>query len=161
MLKTRTVTIETPAEGARENRDAGKTYVLTEMPALKAERWARHAITACNRTDLDISGEIAKLGLIGFYLVGFQALAGGDIAAVDALMDEMLLQIKIIESPTVARPLGGDGDIEEVTTIYQLRKELLELHAGFSFAELASILAASATPTDSQNTSTSATSSET
>jgi hypothetical protein len=162
MLKTKIVTIDKPADGERENRDGGKSYLLTEMPALKAERWGRHAIAACNRNDLDVKGEVAKLGMLGFYLVGFQALAGGDIKAVDDLMDEMLTCIKIVESPTVARPLGGDGDIEEVSTLYLLRKELIELHMGFTFAELASILlaAASANPTDSPNTQTSQTSSE-
>lgn len=159
MLKTKIVQIETPKEGERENRDAGKTYLLTEMPALKAERWGRHAVAACSRNDLDIKGELAKLGLLGFYLVGFQALAGGDVIAVDALMDEMLTCIKIVESPTVARPLGGDGDIEEVATLVRLRKDLLELHMGFTFGELASILAAAASPnqTDSPNTQTSPT----
>jgi hypothetical protein len=158
-LKTKIVPIDKPAEGERENRDGGKSYLLTEMPARQAERWGRHAVAACSRNDLDIKGELAKLGLLGFYLVGFQALAGGDVVAVDALMDEMLICIKIIESPTVARPLGGDGDIEEVSTLIRLRKELLELHMGFTFAELASILlaAASANQTDSPNTQTSQT----
>jgi hypothetical protein len=101
--------------------------------------------------------------MLGFYLIGFQALAGGDINAVDALMDQMLPCIKIIESPTVARPLGGDGDIWEVSTLYQLRKELIELHLGFTFAELASTLVARSaeTMTDSPNTPTSQASSET
>jgi hypothetical protein len=149
--------IPKPKEGERENRDAGKSFLLTEMPALQAERWARHAIAACSRNDLDIKGEVAKLGMLGFYLIGFQALAGGDIKAVDALMDEMLPCIKIIESPTVARPLGGDGDIWEVSTLYQLRKELIELHMGFTFAELASILVARSAEMmeTSQNTRTS------
>ena len=100
-LKTKLITIPAPKEGERENRDAGKTYLLTEMPALQAERWGRHAIAACSRSDLDIKGELAKLGLLGFYLVGFQALAGGDIHAVDALMDQMLTCIKIVELPQV------------------------------------------------------------
>ena len=61
-----------------ENRDKGRTYLLTEMPALQAERWARHAIMAMNREDLDIRSEIAALGMWGFVLGGLQALAGGD-----------------------------------------------------------------------------------
>jgi hypothetical protein len=147
-IKTKIITIEAAADGARENRDAGKTYLLTEMPALKAERWGRHAVAACSRNDLDVKGELAKLGLLGFYLVGFQALAGGDIQAVDDLMDEMLSCIKIVESPTLARPLGGDDDIEEVSTLIRLRKELIELHMGFTFGELAQmLLAASPSPT--------------
>ena len=154
-LKSTVVEIET------EGRDKGKKYLLTEMPALKAERWARHAAAAMNRSDLDAKDVIKELGMLGFYLVGFQALAGGDIDKVDVLMDEMLQQIKIVEE-AVTRPLGGDGDIEEVATLIKLRKELLELHMNFTFAELASMLAASApTVPDSPNTPTSQTSSET
>jgi hypothetical protein len=157
-LKTREVTIAT-TEG---NRDSGKKFLLTEMPALKAEKWARHAAAAVNRSDLDIREEIKQLGMLGFYLAGFQALAGGDIDQVDALMDQMLPLIHIVE-PKVTRPLTPDGgDIEEVTTIIQLRKDLLELHMGFTLAELVQILKSSATPLqeDSQNTSMSETSSE-
>lgn len=155
MLKTSEVEI------TAENRDKGRKYLLTEMPALKAERWARHAIAAMSRHDLDAREEIARLGMMGFVLVGMQALAGGDIEDVDALMDQMLPQIQIIE-PAVTRPLTPDGgDIWEVSTLFRLRKELIELHVGFPLAEFASILAASArSQQDSSNTQTSQTSSE-
>lgn len=157
-LKIKDVVIPAQVEGARENRDAGKRYRLTEMPALKAERWARHAVSACNRTDLNVSDDTARLGMLGFYLVGFQALAGGDIDGIDVLMDEMMGQIQIVTTGDVIRPAIGDGDIEEVQTIIMLRKELIELHMGFTFAELASSLAAQAKPTgDSQATQTSPT----
>lgn len=159
MLKTKEVTM--PAvEG---NRDSGKKYLLTEMPALRAERWARHAITALNRTDLDAREEIRQLGFLGFYLVGLQALAGGNVEQVDALMNEMLPQIQIME-PAITRQLTPDcaGDIEEVTTLFKLRKELIELHMGFTFAGLVLILKSSAENPlqDSQTTSTSQPSSE-
>lgn len=156
MLKSKTVTIPHAGAGERPNRDAGKTYLLTEMPAFQAERWARHAIAATHRSDLNVNEEIAKLGMLGFYLVGFQALAGGDIHAVDALMDEMLGCIKIQESRDVVRPIGAQGDIWEVATLYQLRKELLELHMGFTFAELVPKLTATRPAAQtSQTTSTS------
>jgi hypothetical protein len=79
-------------------------------------------------------------------------------------MDEMLTYIQIIESPTVSRPLGGDGDIWEVSTLLLLRKELLELHMGFTFAELALTLmatSAAAETEDSPSTPTSPILSET
>lgn len=157
MLKSKFVEIEKPAEGQPANRDAGKRYYLEEMPALKAERWARRAIGAMSRQELDVREEFGKLGFLGFYLLGMQALAGGDMDAIDGLMDEMLTCIRIQESEQVIRPLGGDGDIWELSTLYHLRKELIELHMGFTFAELASMLvaAASAKPQDSQSTQTS------
>ena len=41
--KTKIVTI------AAEGRDYGKSYLLTEMPALKAEKWATRAMMALIR----------------------------------------------------------------------------------------------------------------
>lgn len=157
-LKTTVVIIPEPAEGERPNRDAGRQYLLTEMPARKAERWARRAVGAMNRQDLQVGEEFGKLGMMGFYLLGLQALAGGDMHAVDGLMDEMLPQIQIIESKDFARPVKGDNDIWELSTLYVLRKELIELHMGFTFAELALMLVAtSATRAGSSNTQTSQT----
>lgn len=159
-LKTKEITIE---GDPKTNRDAGKRFLLTEMPALKAERWARHAAAAVNRADLNIRDELRELGMLGFYLLGFQALAGADPAQMDPLMDEMLGQVQIITSKDVIRSLNPDGsDIEEIKTILALRKELLELHMGFTFAELAQILRSSAeqASTDLPNTPTSPISSE-
>lgn len=164
LLKTKIVEIPIPTEGQRPNRDAGRRYLLEEMPVLKAEKWARRAIGAMSRQDLDVREEMKKLGFLGFYLLGLQALAGGDMDAVDGLMEEMLPCIKIYESDTFARPVGADGDFWELSTVYQLRKELIELHMGFTFAELVLILMAttvSAQQTDSLDTPTSAPSSET
>lgn len=144
MLKRKFVQIEAQAEGAPENRDAGKRFLLEEMPALKAERWARRAIGAMSRQELSVREEFGKLGFYGFYLLGLQALAGGDMDVIDGLMDEMLTCIKIQESESVVRPLGGDGDIWELSTLYRLRKELVELHMGFTFEDLASTLVSSA-----------------
>lgn len=157
MLKTKEVTI------TAEGRDKGRKYLLTEMPALQAERWARHAIMAMSRENLDIRSEIAALGMYGFILGGMQALAAGDVDAVDKLMEEMLPQIKIVEEK-ITRPLQGDGDFWEISTIKTLRQELIELHLGFTLAELVSMLQASAknlTQADSSATPTSPTSSET
>jgi hypothetical protein len=157
MLKTKEVTI------TAEGRDKGRKYLLTEMPALQAERWARHAIMAMSREDLNIRAEVAALGMYGFILGGMQALAAGDVDAVDKLMDEMLPQIKIVEEK-ITRPLQGDGDFWEISTIKTLRQELIELHLGFTLAELVSILRASAqdlTQADSSTASTSPSLSET
>jgi hypothetical protein len=158
VLKHKFVEIEKPKEGEPPNRDAGKRYYIEEMPALKAERWARHAIGAMSRQELNVREEFGKLGFLGLYLLGLQALAGGDMPAVDALMDEMLPCIKIQESPDFIRPLGGDGDIWEISTLYRLRKELVELHMGFTFQELASILAAAAVSARQPDSSTTQTS---
>jgi hypothetical protein len=72
-----------------------------------------------------------------------QALASGDVESVDKLMEEMLPQIQIVEEATT-RPILGDGDVWEVWTMKTLRQELIELHVGFSLAELALMLVTSA-----------------
>jgi hypothetical protein len=60
------------------------------------------------------------------------------------LLAEMMDCVKIIPNPSepnVMRPLVAD-DIEEVRTRIELRKAILELHMGFSFADAASKSAA-------------------
>src|ERR1700761_9222144 len=116
-LKTKIVVIDD-----ENSRDHGRKYKLTEMPALKAERWARHAIMTMSRENLDIRAEIAALGMYGFILGGMQALAAGDVEAVDKLMDEMLPQIQIVEE-AITRPIQAEGDFWEIRTIKQLRQE--------------------------------------
>lgn len=157
MLRTKTVLIPSAPEGflRKIDRDAGRTYVVDEMPALVAEQWAARAFMAMNRERLQISNEIAGLGMVGFAMVGFQAFAGGDWFVVKDLMAEMLPYFSIQESENVVRKIGAQGDIWEVTTLYRLRRELIELSAGFTFADAVSILAASAPDKNSQTTSTS------
>lgn len=125
--KTKQLTID--AEG----RDAGKIFLLTEMPASRAEKWATRALLAMARSGEDISQDAIKAGFLAVMLVGVHKLLSMDFADAEPLLDEMMACVEALPGGPggVARPLIED-DIEEVSTRLLLRSEVLELHVGFS-----------------------------
>lgn len=127
--KNTTLTID--AEG----RDKGKSFVLTEMPVRQAEKWAMRALLAVAKSGFDI-GDAAKMGMQGIAVMGIQAIVNMDWEDAEPLLDEMMQCVRIKETSGV-RDIIGD-DIEEVATLIQLRKSVLELHIDFSTAVSAS-----------------------
>lgn len=126
--KTATVTIE--AEG----RDLGKVFLLREMPASQAEKWAARAFLAMARSGIDIPDDLAGAGLAGIATVGLKAIGGLGFAEAEPLMDEMFACIQIIPDPArpaVVRALV-ESDTEEISTRLRLRKEVFGLHVDFS-----------------------------
>ena len=126
--KTATVTIE--AEG----RDLGKVFLLREMPASQAEKWAARAFLAMARSGIDIPDDLAGAGLAGIAAVGLKAIGGLGFAEAEPLMDEMFACIQIIPDPVrpaVVRALV-ESDTEEISTRLRLRKEVFGLHVDFS-----------------------------
>ncbi len=127
MRKVGTVTI-----GPDGGRDAGKTYVLTEMPATKAEKWAARALLAMSKAGVEVpegAGMEAVAGL-GLNMLGNMSFEDAEI-----LMDEMMQCVTIQpdpqKNPNFTRPLLEE-DIEEVQTRFKLRMEIFALHTGFS-----------------------------
>jgi hypothetical protein len=127
MRKTSIVTIE--AEG----RDKGKMFLLTEMGAVQAEKWALRLFFALMNTGVEIPPDIAELGMAGIASMGLQALSKLPYDAAEPLLDDMWACAQIIPDPSkknVARFLMDD-DIEEIGTRIFLRKEIFDLHTGF------------------------------
>src|SRR6185503_17886066 len=117
-----------------ENRDRNKVFVLTEMPAMQGEKWATRMLLALARSGADL-GEISALGMAGLAIAGIQAMPAIDFRDAEPLMDEMLGCVKVKTSSGLIRALhqpGDDGDdIQELTTLLELRKRILELHTRF------------------------------
>lgn len=116
-----------------DGRDKDKVFFLTEMPALQAEKWAMRALMAVARSGIDI-GQVANGGMQALAVIGIQAVMKLDFGDAEPLLDEMLTCIQIKpnpQNPGIVRPLMPD-DIEEVSTLFELRKEVLDLHMGFS-----------------------------
>lgn len=145
MRKTKTVQIdwgkppidpENPLPG--ENRDHGKKFLITEMSAAAAERWAMRLTLAMTKSGLEVPEGATNWGAILAYgiMKGIGSLPWAEAAP---LLDEMFACIQIIE-PLVTRSPTED-DIEEVQTRIMLRSEVFELHAGFSVADVLSLLA--------------------
>lgn len=134
-----------------ENRDKGKTYLITEMSAFVAARWARRALLSINTSMLEISwlrnllttdesgkislSRIADLEMAGVAAIGILNLFSSIPPDVmDALNDDMLACCEFIPAPNLpGRPVIDqiDGDIEEPSTIITLQAAAIGLHLDF------------------------------
>jgi len=121
--KTARVTID--ADG----RDKGKTFVVTELPALDIERWTVRLVLALGKNGVNLPGVQADSGFAGIAGVLWALLAQVSPEEAETLMATMLEGLKIDEGKIV-RELVTD-DIEEPETLLQLRMAWVELHAGF------------------------------
>ena len=65
-----TATIVIDAAG----RDHGKVFLLTELPALQAEKWAVRAFLAMSHNGIEIPEDIANSGLAGIASIGIKAI---------------------------------------------------------------------------------------
>lgn len=119
-----------------EGRDKGKLFVLTELPADQAERWAIRAFLGLIQSGADISPETLQGGMASLATMGIQALGGVRWETLEPLLEEMWSCIEF--QPPNAKilpqviPEGVNSPIEEVTTRLVLRLAVWELHTGFS-----------------------------
>lgn len=121
-------------------RDAGKTFLVTEMPAMQAEKWAWKMVIAVKGTTARVPEEVAQLGMIGIAVRGLNAFLASDVdfAKLEPLLDEMMTCVSLVRDPAhpdVATPIASPDDIEEPVTVTWLRSEVLRVHTGFSAAE--------------------------
>lgn len=112
-------------------RDKGKQYLITEADPFRTEAWCTRAMFAAMNAGVDIPENIANAGLAGVVALGAKALGLVPYDAAKPLLDEMLTCVQYKVAGGVTRPLGFDGDIEEVSTILFLRKEIVTLHTDF------------------------------
>lgn len=151
MRRTRNVTIEGTPD---ENRDAGKVFIVTEVSAVQAEEWGLRALMALGTGGITVPQEMADAGLMGVALISYQAFMGAREDAVMPLWREMLPAC-VTQSVSAGVTLPWSPIlVEEPSTLLQLRQQILELHTGFTLAELAQRLKAAtlALQSNSQNT---------
>ena len=155
--KVRDVTI------ALENRDTGKTFRITEMPAVQAEKWAARALLAMSRSGVEIPEEAMAAGAATLLAAGLRAFTSMAFDDAEQLLDEMFACIEYVPDPTrptITRALIDD-DIDEVATRLLLRGEVIEVHTGFSVtASLSTLGAAAKAKAATPDTSTSLKSSD-
>jgi hypothetical protein len=142
-------------------RDKGKTFHLTEKPALKAERWAWRMFIALKGTSgyipLDIEGSIARLGYVGVALRGINAFLAADVdyEKVEPLLDEMMECVSVVRDPKHQDVYTKllETDIDELRTVGWLRDEIVRLHVGFSFVDALCHLASATASLSAQESS--------
>jgi len=139
MRKTKEITIE--QVGDKENRDAGKTFLITEKSAIQAKKWADRFFAAMDTKQMIVPPGISALGMVGVYLLAVNTLSGAPWGDVDRLMDELLECVKFVPAPPLeARALFPETDFEEIGTINRLQWEVIALHGGFTLADALSTL---------------------
>lgn len=117
------------------SRDAGKVFVLTEMPADQAERWALRALFSMQTAGIEIPDDAAQAGLASVFQVGLKAITTVPWKEAEPLLAEMMACVQYEHAPN--QPLqrimdGEQSQIEDVTTRLLLRAKVFELHTGFS-----------------------------
>jgi hypothetical protein len=116
-----------------EGRDHGKTFHIREMSAIRGEKWAMRALMLVASNNADI-GEIEGMGMQGIAALGIQGIMKVQFVEAEPLLDEMMQCITFKpdpDRPAVERPVREE-DIEEVATLFYLRRRVVELHVGFS-----------------------------
>ena len=136
----------------QKSRDVGKTFRVTEMSADAAERWAIRCLLAFANAGarlpegtLDSGMAGIQATLPGLMIQGLRALAGLRYEDAEPLLDEMYGCVEFIAPGGHAVALSGAGmsQVEEVSTLWKLRYETLQVHLGFSLADALSTSTAS------------------
>jgi hypothetical protein len=148
-------------------RDATKHFLITEAPAMKAEKWAWRLFIAVKGTSGEVPAASAAFGMVEVARRGINAFLASDVSfeKLEPLLDELfdcvrlVRDISVIDQMTgkpVATPIVGEDDIAEPATIAWLRSEVLRVHTNFSLVASALSWIASLTspkpPEDSPNT---------
>jgi len=123
-----------------EGRDKHKRFIITEMSAIKAERWAFRALLALAHAGVDVPDDAKAAGMAALARAGLKALHDLNFEEARPLLDEMLSCVTVMpdaKNPDFTRPLvlnemEGD-DIEEITTLWELRERIFRLHTDFFF----------------------------
>lgn len=140
MRNTKVVTV------SADGRDRGKSYLLTEMSAFRAEKWGMRAMLALENSGFRVPDELKGSGMAGIAALGGQQVLNGrlDFAEFEPLLDDMMTCVQFLPNPSnllSVRPIREVADdIEEVSTLFELRKEVLLLHLGFLPAGLQSMV---------------------
>ena len=131
-----------------ESRDNGKVFHMVEMSSAQAEKWAARALLALLKSGIEMPDDAVDAGLAGLAQVGARALltaSGIKWDDLEPLMNEMMGCVTFKYGPGADQIRGlVEEDIEEVKTRLFLRREVLDLHLGFSLADRLSTLKASA-----------------
>ncbi|AOA58328.1 hypothetical protein [Acinetobacter larvae] len=114
-----------------KGRDVGKSFLITEMPIMKADQWAMRALFALAKGGTDIDGIDPSGGMLEMAKVATSAIKGLNSDEGIELLNELLECIKIVPSGGVSRDVLWDDDVEDISTLFVLRKEALMLHIDF------------------------------
>lgn len=130
-----------------KGRDAGKTFRITEMPVTKADKWANRALLAMMRGGVDVGGvDFGSItgvlsgrdidptgGMLEIARISIAGLGNVTETVGQELLDQLIGDcVTVVSSSGVARPmLDLDEEVEDLKTLWLLRKESFLLHIDF------------------------------
>jgi hypothetical protein len=135
MRKTLNYTVPGVRSETIGERDNGKTFVLTEMPADQAERWALRLLFAMQAAGVEIPEDAQDAGIAALAAVGLKAVTAIRFAEAEPLLAEMMACVRYQHAPNQQPQelmTGAASQIEDVKTRLLLRAKVFELHTGFS-----------------------------
>ena len=141
--KTKTITLE-------KGRDKGKSFLITEMPVTRADKWANKALCNLLKAGIDPKAvnvnllintidpsqevKIDKMGgMLELATLLGRAVGGIPYEILQDLKDELIDEcVQIIPSGGSPRQfLSIDDELESLLTLESLRKEALLIHIDF------------------------------
>ena len=133
----KTKVVQIPRFELCDNRDLGKTFLITEWSARDADNWIQDITFAANQGGGSIPLEMRGIGWEGIAVLGINTFLRGNIKSEEMrpLFDRLLECVQVIRDPKhpdVASPIVSDDDIEEVATRWWLRNEVVSVHVNFS-----------------------------
>ena len=123
-----------------KSRDYKKTFKIVEMSAWDAEDWALRVLLALVKAGAELPPELSErinnkeVGISDIAMLGLGALKGLQYQDAKPLLDDMMNCVLVcVPNVPIPRDLTQD-DVEEVSTIAELRKRVMSLHLNFSQA---------------------------
>ena len=115
---------------ADDNRDRGKTFRITEMPATKAQEFADRVFFAAMNCGVKLPGDIGQIGMAELYVAGIAMAEKIPYEWAKPLL-EMLMDCVDLRTEAGTYRKRVESDIEEIATVFKLRTEALKLHFDF------------------------------
>jgi hypothetical protein len=117
-------------------RDDGKIFTIRELPAYDLEWWYIRAVMALGTSGITVPQDIVDAGAVGLAFLGYQTFAGAKPEAIKPLRDEMMERVWF--TPEGADPMPWHPSLVfDVGTLKTLREKWMELHTGFTLADVA------------------------
>jgi len=126
--RTETVTIE---GDPKLNRDAGKTFLITEMSAWDATMFGAKALLLLTNSGATVPD--SSSGMAGLAVAGLMALEKLSFAQLQPLLVELIGCVQYVHRPGHP-PQDARENIEEPGTYMKLFRAAFQLHTGFSVA---------------------------
>lgn len=135
MTITKDVTIE-------DGTDAGKTFIVKQMPLLRGDRWANRVALALCKSGVDISGLTTTdesgnavfrglLDMVGVVNIALKALGGVDDSVAQSLLEEVLQDVRLRLPNGSDRTVVIESDITSISTLWKLRIESIKVNLDF------------------------------